>query len=136
MLIDSPMTPQEEVATAAWDDYALAAQRAQAAWGDSRYTSNDRRRMHERVIDAQARFADAYRLLHEPTPEPLRLESGRLYAEGVALLSLIGLFVVLFLPDLEEHFWPLMIAIAGIASLGGWTTHYCGRLGRHLGRRL
>jgi hypothetical protein len=151
MLTDSPMTPQEEVATAAWDTYAAAAQMAQAAWCDNRYTSADRRRMHERVLDAQERFAEAYRVLREPveavadtaitllvepTPEPLRMESGRLCAEGFALLAVIGWAVILLVPAVFEHAWMLLAALAAAAALAGWAGHYLGRLGRHLGRRL
>jgi hypothetical protein len=137
MLIERYATPQEEAATAAWHDYDHALGRAHAALGDDRFTSTDRRRLSEQAIEAHARWADAYRLLTEPTPEPLQVESGRLHAEGMALLAVAGWAFLLLVPAVFEwRSWTVLAAIAAFATLAGWAGNYLGRLGQHFGRRL
>ncbi|HEX2594784.1 MAG TPA: hypothetical protein VHL34_24990 [Rhizomicrobium sp.] len=137
MLIARYATPLEEAALTAWDEYALASQRELKSLGDDKCTDGDREILAAQTAAAHGRFLDAYRLLNEPTPEPLRIESGRLCAEGLALLAATGWAVILLVPAIFElHAWTVLAALIVAAGLGAWTVRYLGRLGQHIGRRL
>jgi len=133
---DSPMTPAEDAATIAWNEYADAAQAARAAWDQPNVTMSARMRLHGVAVDAHDRFADAYRLLSKPTPPDMTAERDSLAIEGVALLFALAAFVGLFLPDFQAEFWPIAFTFIVVALLGAWTYRFAGRLSRHLGRRL
>lgn len=133
MFIDTKSQPHEDRVLAAWDDYAAKRAAAEAAMSDPALHRTQRMATHTQAQDAYQRFVA---LFVAPTPEELRLESGRLFAEGFGLLMLVCGFVALFLPDLLASFWPLAITFTVCAGLGGWAVHYLGRLGRHIGRRM
>lgn len=133
MFTDSPMTSHEDRLLDAWDDYADKRLAAEAAMSDPDLHATQRMAFHKLAQDAYQRFMVVF---GEPTPADLADESRKLTVEGFLLLALVAGFIGLFLPDLEEHFWPLALTFVAIAALGGWSVHYLGRLGRHIGRRM
>ncbi|WBO22296.1 hypothetical protein [Sphingomonas abietis] len=135
MFTDSPMTPQEEAADIAWENYAAAVTEfsRQVKAGEA----HDRlRTQHEATMQAETRWKRAYAAITEPTPPTMQVESGRLTCEAFLLLSAIGAFVAFFLPGLGANFWPVVITFAVVAALGGWSFHFLSRLGSYLGGRL
>ncbi len=129
----SPMMPAEDAATVAWNEYAEAAQAAQAVWADPATTIGERSAAHQRAITAHELFKSAFLA---PTPPNLTHDRNRLACEGAMLVIALAAFIGLFLPDLEATFWPLALTFAAVSLLGAWLHRFTSRLAAHLGRRL
>jgi hypothetical protein len=137
MFTDSPMTPAEQRAFDLYENWVAEARMHARIVQDPKVTNVQRSAHAHRMLAADKAWQNAWKaLLVEPTPEALRIESGRLTCEGLLLVSLVTGFVGLFLPDLLDSFWPLAVTFVVCAALGGWSVHFLGRLGRHLGKRL
>lgn len=136
MFADSPMTAAEEAVEIAFE--ALAAEQRHFAhlYATPGADPAALRKQIHRSIEAEKQFKAAFAALIAPTPPDLEQEAARLGAEGTALFIAVMAFVGLFLPDLRARFWSLAITFTTIAALGGWSVHYLGRLGQHIGRRM
>lgn len=133
MNVATATVTREQQMLAAWNDYADRATAAREAFDNPRLTLHQKMDVHKAAITAHQRFQT---LFLAPTPVDLADESRKLNVEGFALLALVLGFVGLFLPDMINSFWPLAITFVVCAALGGWSVHYLGRLGHHIGRRV
>lgn len=137
MNTERAMTPAEQHGFDLYERFVDEARLHLRLIEDPKITNVQRSAQAQRMMKADKAWRDAWTaLILAPTPEQLRIESGRLFAEGLVLFTLVAGFVGLFLPDLLNSFWPLAITFVVCAALGGWSVHYLGRLGHHIGRRL
>ncbi len=133
MTVYTPVTSHEERLLDAWNDFADVRQAAERAMGDPTAPTDQRMSLHQQAVRAHQRVVAIFT---EPTPADLEDESRKLTCEAFVLISAVGAFVAFFLPGLEANFWPVLIAFLAAAGLGSWSTHFLGRLARHLGRRM
>lgn len=129
------MTPAQDAADFAFEALAAEQRHFSHLFATPGVDPKALREQLYRSIEAEKRFKALFAVLSDPTPPDLKQEAARLGAEGTALFIAVLAFAGLFLPNLLANFWPLAVAFAGVAALGGWSIHYLSRLRQHIGRR-